>query len=73
MNKKSYVFMLTNTDRKRHELIKEKGKIIGFVVQCIFRQHSAGDSDLIRHPIPDIRHPIPDIRQVIPEHSAPPR
>ncbi|MCL4479595.1 MAG: hypothetical protein M1381_10965 [Deltaproteobacteria bacterium] len=33
MNKKSYVFMLTNTDRKRHEHIKEKGKIIGFVVQ----------------------------------------
>ncbi|MGC8756810.1 MAG: DUF7718 family protein, partial [bacterium] len=33
MNKKSYVFMLTNTDRKRHEHIKEKGKIIEFVVQ----------------------------------------
>ncbi len=31
--KKSYVFMLTDKDRKRHEHIIEKGKVIGFVVQ----------------------------------------
>jgi len=33
MPEKTYVFMLTDTDRKRHEHIKERGKITGFVVQ----------------------------------------
>ena len=30
---KSCIFMLTDKDRKRHEHIVEKGKVIGFVVQ----------------------------------------
>ena len=30
---KSYIFMLTDKDRKRHEHAVEKGKITGFVVQ----------------------------------------
>jgi len=33
MRKKTYIFMLTDKDRKRHEHITDKGKIIGFVVQ----------------------------------------
>ncbi len=33
MAKKSYVFMLTDTDRKRHEHTVEKGKVLAFVVQ----------------------------------------
>ncbi|MBI5410137.1 MAG: hypothetical protein HZA14_12295 [Nitrospirae bacterium] len=31
--KKTYIFMLSDKDRKRHEHISEKGKITGFVVQ----------------------------------------
>ena len=31
--KKSYVFMLSEFDRKRHEHITEKDKVTGFVVQ----------------------------------------
>ena len=33
MNKKTYIFMLSDSDRKRHEHLKDKGKIIEFVVQ----------------------------------------
>ncbi len=33
MKKKAYVFMLTETDRKRHEHTSDKGRIIKFVVQ----------------------------------------
>jgi len=33
MTTKSYIFMLTDKDRKRHEHIVEKGKVVGFVVQ----------------------------------------
>jgi len=33
MAKKSYIFMLTDTDRKRHEHTVEKGKVLAFVVQ----------------------------------------
>jgi len=33
MMKKSYVFLLTDRDRKRHEHIREKGEVIEFVVQ----------------------------------------
>ena len=33
MMKKSYVFMLSDIDRKRHEHITEKDKVTGFVVQ----------------------------------------
>jgi len=33
MKTKSYVFMLTETDRKRHKHMSDAGKIIGFVVQ----------------------------------------
>lgn len=33
MVEKSYIYMLTDKDRKRHEHIVEKGKVIGFVVQ----------------------------------------
>ncbi len=31
--KKTYVFMLSDTDRKRHEHITEKDRVAGFVVQ----------------------------------------
>ena len=30
---KSYIFMLTDRDRKRHEHIVEKGEVVWFVVQ----------------------------------------
>jgi len=33
MRKKTYIFMLTDKDRKRHEHITDKGKVIEFVVQ----------------------------------------
>jgi hypothetical protein len=33
MTKKTYIFMLTDEDRKRHEHIIEKGKIVEFAVQ----------------------------------------
>ena len=33
MTTKSYIFMLTDKDRKRHEHIVAKGKVVGFVVQ----------------------------------------
>lgn len=33
MKKKTYIFMLSDKDRKRHEHLIEKGKISGFVVQ----------------------------------------
>ena len=33
MKKKSYIFMLTDQDRKRHEHISEKGAICSFVIQ----------------------------------------
>lgn len=33
MKKKSYLYLLTPEDRKRHEHIQEKGKIIEFSVQ----------------------------------------
>ena len=33
MMKKTYVFMLSDIDRKRHEHITEKDKVTGFVVQ----------------------------------------
>lgn len=33
MPKKTYTFMLTDKDRKRHEHIIEKGRITKFVVQ----------------------------------------
>jgi hypothetical protein len=33
MMKKTYVFMLSDTDRKRHEHITEKDRVTGFVVQ----------------------------------------
>jgi len=33
MMTKSYIFMLTGEDRKRHEHTVEKGRITGFVVQ----------------------------------------
>ncbi|MBI4826720.1 MAG: hypothetical protein HY807_09940 [Nitrospirae bacterium] len=33
MLKKTYIFMLTDTDRKRHEHITEHGKVTGFAVQ----------------------------------------
>jgi len=33
MATKSYIFMLTAEDRKRHEHIVEKGRVTGFVVQ----------------------------------------
>ena len=33
MKKKTYIFMLSDMDRKRHEHLTEKGKISGFVVQ----------------------------------------
>ncbi len=33
MAKKTYVFMLSEKDRKRHEHISEKGRIIRFMVQ----------------------------------------
>jgi hypothetical protein len=33
MVKKTYIFMLSDKDRKRHEHMIEKGKVTGFVVQ----------------------------------------
>ena len=33
MTMKSYIFMLTDRDRKRHEHIVEKGGVVWFVVQ----------------------------------------
>jgi hypothetical protein len=33
MARKTYIFMLTDTDRKRHEHITEKNKVAEFVVQ----------------------------------------
>jgi hypothetical protein len=33
MKKKTYIFMLSDEDRKRHEHVIDKGKILGFVVQ----------------------------------------
>ncbi|MBI5632126.1 MAG: hypothetical protein HZA15_01435 [Nitrospirae bacterium] len=33
MKKKSYVFMLTDEDRKRHEHVSENNRIVSFVVQ----------------------------------------
>ncbi|MCR4290862.1 MAG: hypothetical protein NUV86_11450 [Candidatus Scalindua sp.] len=33
MPKKTYIFMLSDTDRKRHEHLTEGGKVTGFVVQ----------------------------------------
>lgn len=33
MMKKTYIFMLTDIDRKRHEHITEKDRVTGFVVQ----------------------------------------
>lgn len=33
MSTKSYIYMLTDEDRKRHEHVVEKGEIKGFVVQ----------------------------------------
>lgn len=33
MRKKTYIFMLTDKDRKRHEHLTDKGEVIGFVVQ----------------------------------------
>lgn len=33
MSKKTYIYMLTDEDRKRHEHIIEKGRVVGFVVQ----------------------------------------
>ena len=33
MQKKSYIFMLTDKDRKRHTHTIEKGKVVQFVVQ----------------------------------------
>lgn len=33
MPKKTYIFMLSDTDRKRHEHLTERGKVTGFVVQ----------------------------------------
>lgn len=36
MRKKSYIFMLSDKDRKRHEHLIASGKITGFVVQYEF-------------------------------------
>jgi hypothetical protein len=33
MTKKAYVFMLTETDRKRHEHMSDKGRVVEFIVQ----------------------------------------
>jgi len=33
MKKKTYIFMLSDRDRKRHEHLIDKGKIVGFIVQ----------------------------------------
>lgn len=33
MTKKTYIFMLSDMDRKRHEHLVDKGKVVGFVVQ----------------------------------------
>jgi hypothetical protein len=33
MKKKTYIFMLSDEDRKRHEHVIDKGKILEFVVQ----------------------------------------
>ena len=33
MPKKTYIFMLSDKDRKRHEHLSDKGKVIEFVVQ----------------------------------------
>lgn len=33
MKKKTYIFMLSDKDRKRHEHLKDKGKVLEFVVQ----------------------------------------
>lgn len=33
MKKKTYIFMLSDEDRKRHEHLIEKGRIVSFVVQ----------------------------------------
>lgn len=33
MKKKNYIFMLSDRDRKRHEHLIDKGKVVGFVVQ----------------------------------------
>ena len=33
MPEKTYIFMLTERDRKRHEHVIEKGKVVGFMVQ----------------------------------------
>jgi hypothetical protein len=39
MSTKSYIYMLTDEDRKRHEHVVEKGEIKGFVVQYGTRVH----------------------------------
>ncbi len=33
MQKKTYIYMITDIDRKRHEHLSEKGKVTGFVVK----------------------------------------
>jgi hypothetical protein len=41
MRKKTFIYMLSDQDRKRHEHLAEKGKIMGFVVQneTLFRDN----------------------------------
>jgi hypothetical protein len=33
MRRKTFIYMLSDQDRKRHEHLTEKGKVLGFVVQ----------------------------------------
>ncbi|MEK6678601.1 MAG: hypothetical protein AABY39_04200 [Nitrospirota bacterium] len=33
MTKKTYIFMLSDKDKKRHEHLIDKGRVVGFVVQ----------------------------------------
>jgi len=33
MGKKTFIYMLSDQDRKRHEHLTEKGRVLGFVVQ----------------------------------------
>jgi hypothetical protein len=48
MATKSYIFMLSDKDRKRHEHTVEKGKVTGFVVQYEIL-HEGGWSPIVRY------------------------
>jgi len=39
MKTKTYIFMLTDSDRKRHKHVSEKGKVKGFIVQFETKVH----------------------------------